>query len=349
MKNNLRHIDPYIPSERGIRGVVTRLKLDWNEGFADIKPLLNRAISKVLENPSELSQYVEPNYAGLMDAANDFYLKDVKSVVCLPFPGSDAAIAAVAGAFISPGDVVGIPVPSYDNARLDFEARLAHIERYRVDITSGFNVENFIEWCQKISPSLIYLVNPCNPMGYILDDSKLKLIADSFPSTILLIDEAYIEFSGHKSSIGLIAECPNIIVTRTLSKAFSLASARVGFLFGSSEAMSIVNKIRNSKAIALFSNLLAIDALSSPGYMNDYVVRVVKQRNDIESYFKELGVVFNNSFGNFIIFRDSGLLLNRLKNSGILYRDRAKDFGEAGWVRLTLCPDEPLIEVLRGS
>jgi len=149
--------------------------------------------------------------------------------------------------------------------------------------------------------------------------------------------------------VELIGNCPNIIVTRTLSKAFSLASVRVGFLFGSPEAMSIVNKIRNTKAIAHFSNLLAVEALSHPEYMENYVTRVIKQRNSIESHLREMEVIFNQSYGNFVVLKDDGLYVERLEKAGILYRDRARDFGEAGWIRLTLCPDEPLLNVLANN
>jgi histidinol-phosphate aminotransferase len=348
MNKNIDFIDPYLPSSRGDDSV--RYRLDWNEGFADIRGLVRHSLAELGQSAGSFSEYVEPSYTDLTGAATKFYLQDVEEVVCLPFAGSDSAIAAVAATFLCQDDTVVMPVPSYDNARLEFQVRTARIERYRADLTRPLGLDHFITWCQGLAPSMIYLVNPCNPVGYLLNPPAIKAIATTFPDSIVLIDEAYIEFSGSPSAIGLIHEHPNIMVTRTLSKAFSLASLRVGFLFGSRKTMNSVNKIRNTKAISLLSSVVATRALSDPRYMTEFVERIVRQREGVQAVLKDKGVPFGESFGNFVVFRDvEGSIGMRLRDAGVLYRDRAKDFGEPGWIRLTLCPDVALADIIGGQ
>ena len=338
MNKNINNIVPYTPSERG--GDSVRYKLDWNEGFADIRELVQQSLDELVQSPAQISQYVEPNYAQLTRAAREFYLRGNEGVACLPFAGSDSAISVVAATFLSEHDTVVMPVPSCDNARLEFQIRTMNINSYRVDLSNPLDLNHFIAYCRQIGPSMIYLVNPSNPVGYILDLPYIKTLATELPDTIILIDEAYIEFSGFDSAIGLIQMHQNILVTRTLSKAFSLASLRVGFLFGSQKCMALVNKVRNTKAISFFSATVATRALLKPGYMFNYVERIIRQRKDIEAIFRRKAVKYSESFGNFVVFQDvEGGISKSLLDAGILFRDRAKDFGQPGWIRLTLCPD----------
>lgn len=348
MNKNIESITPYIPSERG--GESIRFKLDWNEGFADITELVQNTLFELNHSIGKISQYVEPDYKGLSIAARKFYLYDEADVECLPFAGSDSAISAVATTFLGDQDKVVMPVPSYDNARLEFQIRTSLIERYRADLSNQLDLNRFINFCKIHDPSLIYLVNPCNPVGYVLDRSFIKEVATALPDAVVLIDEAYIEFSGSPSAIDLINKYPNILVTRTLSKAFSLASLRVGFLFGSKKMMATVNKVRNTKAISLFSSMLATRALLEPQYMIQYADQVIAQRDEVEKILRNMRIPFGKSFGNFVIFRDvTGQISNFLCQAGVLYRDRSKDFEQPGWIRLTLNPALEIGAVINGD
>ncbi len=347
MNRNIELIPPYIPSPRGADDV--RFKLDWNEGFADTRRIVTEVLSSLNSDCTVLSQYADPAYSDLCLAASRFYLPHDQSVMLLPFAGSDAAIAAVATAFVSSDDTVVVPAPSYDNARLEFQIRTPRVERYRIDKDNPLELSNLIEFCSSVAAALVYLANPCNPTGYFINQQAVAKMAASMPSTLFLIDEAYIEFSGAESAIPLIAEYPNILVTRTMSKAFSLASLRVGFLFGSRSNISLVDKVRNSKAISFISAAIAAQALRRPSYMLEYVARVKMQRDALERRLQGVGVPFIKSFGNFVIFRDlDGRLGRQLRDHGVLYRDRSNDFGEAGWIRLTLCPNVALEEMVGG-
>lgn len=347
MNKNIEAINPYLPSERG--GESIRFKLDWNEGFADITELIQNVLVELNHSIGKVSQYVEPSYTELSIAARKFYLCDEADVECLPFAGSDSAISAVATTFLGDQDKVVMPVPSYDNARLEFQIRTPLIERYRADLSNQLDLDDFINFCKTHVPSVIYLVNPCNPVGYLLDRSFIKAVANALPDTIVLIDEAYIEFSGSPSAIDLISKHPNILVTRTLSKAFSLASLRVGFLFGSKKMMAAVNKVRNTKAISLFSSKVATRALLEPQYMISYANQVIAQRDEVEKILRDMRIPFGKSFGNFVMFRDvTGQISNYLCEAGILYRDRSKDFDQPGWIRLTLNPNLEIGAIING-
>jgi len=345
--NYLNQVTPYVPSERS--NCATDCNLDWNEGFANTSPILAELKQALTLNDIPLNLYSDPDYRTLHEAAREFYLpRSCSYAQVLSFPGSDAGIAAVARAFIGPGDLVLVPVPSYDNAILEFDAQGANLEFYDFFCENQFG--DFLEVAKLSKPKLIYLVNPNNPIGYSIGPDKIRDLAKAMPNCIILLDEAYIEFSSNKSCIDAIKDCENLVITRTMSKAFSLASIRVGWLISSPVVAGVVAKIRNSKCISRISELIASSALKHYGYMAEFVREIELQRASILQLFDVLKLKHYKSDANFVLFCDeTGGIQRRLAGAGLSFRDRSKQMMSPGWCRLTLNPRVDLPEIIKNS
>ena len=345
MKNYLDHVSPYFPSERA--DCFTNKNLDWNEGFADLSGLFDAATFDLDKLGTRLNSYSDPSYQSLQNASESFYKEQLAkdNFEILSFAGSDAAISAVARAFLSTGDEVFVAHPSYDNAVVEFAAQTKQVSFFEMRVKQNF--EHFIDVCKKSQPKLIYIVNPNNPIGYSLELEKIRELAVQNQETVVLIDEAYIEFTNMLSASTLIQSCPNVFVTRTMSKAFSLAALRIGFLMCSPSNANVIKKVRNTKAIAYLSEVIAANALNNPLYMKEYVVRVNDQKQELYSFLIEKEKQFFVSDTNFVLINDrEETIISKLKKHSINNRDRSSQMQEAGWFRLTLNPNLNLIEVL---
>ena len=345
MKNYLEHVSPYFPSERA--DCFTNKNLDWNEGFADLSGLFDRETFDIDKLAARLNSYSDPSYKSLQNASESFYKNQVVrgNFEVLSFAGSDAAISAVARAFLSAGDEVLVAHPSYDNAIVEFAAQTNQLSFFEMRVKQDF--EHFIDICTKSQPKLIYIVNPNNPIGYSLELEKIRELAVQNEETVILIDEAYIEFTTMLSASTLIQSCPNVFVTRTMSKAFSLAALRVGFLMCSPSNANVIKKVRNTKAIAYLSEVIAAKALNNPLYMKEYVTRVNVQKQELYRFLSEKEKRFFVSDTNFVLINDPNeTIISKLKEHSINYRDRSSQMQEAGWFRLTLNPNLNLIQLL---
>jgi histidinol-phosphate aminotransferase len=187
-------------------------------------------------------------------------------------------------------------------------------------------------------PSLVVIDNPNNPTGkLILDRETVDDILDH-PDTLLVVDEAYFEFSG-LSFAGLVADHPNLAVARTLDKAFSLAGARVGYLIAGRAYLDVFSTL--SALLPQASLQAAVEALRQPGYMWKNVQLVMKERERLRQELQILGAVVYPSNTNFLLFK-SGIpgLAEELRDGGVLVLDLSSQLGP-GYIRVAVgTPEE---------
>jgi histidinol-phosphate aminotransferase len=276
------------------------LKLDWNESVIAPSPKVYIVLKSLFDEQTRLNWYP--------DTLNFELIESLARYTSLPkeylqyFGGSDAAHEYIIRAIINPNDTIVILSPNYDNFRVHALAQGAKIVNIDVFNNDDFNIENLIKQLNEISPNLIYLSNPNNPTGSIFIQSEISQLLSNYTNGIFLIDEAYIEFSG-TSSIPLIKNYSNLIITRTFSKAFGLASLRIGYIAAHPNILELINRIRNPKLISLPAQIAAIAALDDIEYMNSYVDLV----NEALEYFTkgilELGLYYKPGGGNFILLK----------------------------------------------
>ncbi len=272
----LRNLKPYrlashkiwsVPPEQ--RGEI--LKLDWNEATVPPSPHVRERIMQLMEEPGFFNLYP----ATLADEL----LESLSRYTGLPkgnlqyFGSSDVLHEYICKVFVSVGDPVMIVGPSYDNFRLTCQANGAEVFYSNYTDAFEFDSERFENDIMNIEPAMVYICNPNNPTGNLHSKEYIEHLLNEFTDTLFLIDEAYYEFAG-MSVKELVLRYDNILVSRTMSKAFALANFRVGYLLASQDNIQFINKIRNPKNLSTFAQQAAVAALDDTDYMWRYVEEV---------------------------------------------------------------------------
>jgi histidinol-phosphate aminotransferase len=185
---------------------------------------------------------------------------------------------------------------------------------------------------------VIVVANPNNPTGAAASLDDLLLIAESAPDAALLVDEAYFEFHG-ETVLREWRMRPNIFVARTFSKAYGLAGLRVGVLCGNHEQMDAVRRVSSPYNVNSVALTCLPEALADEAYVRNYVEEVRAGRVELETALENLGIPYWPSHANFVLIRlgeFNSAFIRGMRNRGILVRDRSRDYGCQGCVRITL-------------
>jgi len=208
----------------------------------------------------------------------------------------------------------------------------------------SFDTGRFEDTIQKKQPSLVYICNPNNPTGLLLEKDYIEHLLRKFSTTIFLIDEAYIEFDIDKTCKDLVLDYENILISRTMSKAFGLANVRFGYLLASSENIKFISNIRNPKNITTFTQEAVIGALSDVEYMRNYVLEVNKAKgffvDEINKKYNDKLVAYP-SHANFVLIKcyDSltkSELINYLERKDVFIRNISQSETVRDCVRITI-------------
>ena len=184
---------------------------------------------------------------------------------------------------------------------------------------------------------MVYMVNPNNPTGVQYSVKEIEQLLKSFPSILFFIDEAYAEFSGI-TAIPLVKKYSNIIVGRSFSKAFGLASFRLGYLVTDPRNLVHINKIRNGKSISALGQIAAIAALEDSVYVKEYVKEVRRARAFMCKELSKLGFQAQETPGNFILLRvpDTAAFCAGLAKKKAFVRGLGHLPSMEGYVRVTV-------------
>ncbi len=262
----------------------------------------------------------------------------------MPTAGGDGAIKTVLYNLANPGDKVVLNYPSYSMFWIYSKARGFKIERVNLIEDREWWREDFDSLLEKAKGArLVVIDDPNNPTGSPMLGAKKELIEELANAVdgFVLIDEAYHEFAGY-SVAKLVEEIPNLLVVRTFSKAFSMASLRVGYLLGSKEVISQLNKVWTPFDVNLLGYAAALAALENPQYVRDLVKMVSEVRGELISSLRKLGLKTYNSVTNFVLFRYKGDILNPLMRNGFAIRKLWEDF-----YRVTVGTREQVSELIR--
>jgi histidinol-phosphate aminotransferase len=174
---------------------------------------------------------------------------------------------------------------------------------------------------------LLYIANPNNPTGTWVDSAPLKrLIERAGPDTLVVLDEAYFEYGrqrGTQDGIPWLAEHPNLVITRTFSKAYGLAGARVGYAISHPEVADVIDRVRPAFNLNSLAQVAAIAALADQAHMRHATGETMRELTRVESQFKRLGVWTAPSATNFVLARfgvPAGEIYQRLLREGVIVR-----------------------------
>jgi histidinol-phosphate aminotransferase len=187
-------------------------------------------------------------------------------------------------------------------------------------------------------PALTFITTPNNPTGTLLKLGEIEELAKATAQVngLLVVDEAYAEFSSEASAVTLIDKYPNLVVIRTMSKAFAFAGARVGYLVANSEVIDAMYLVRLPYHLSAITQAAAEVALEYQGELLGTVATLIESRKKVVTALVDMGLEVAPSSANFIIFSgfnlDPAQIWRQLLDRGVLIRD----VGLLGYLRMTI-------------
>ena len=263
--------------------------------------------------------------------------------------GSDEAIDILFRAFCNPGtDNVIIPFPTY--GMYEVSANINDVAIQKAPLSQGFQLDmDAISNAIDANTKLIFICSPNNPTGNSFFREDIETILNNF-NGIVVIDEAYINFSKQKSFIPELTEYPNLVVLQTLSKAWGMAGLRVGMALASQQIIDVFNKVKPPYNINEASQELAIKALDNITQVNDWIKIIVAEREKLAKELSNLKCIVKlyPSDSNFILAKvtDANKIYEVLVGCGIIVRNRSSVAMCEGCLRITVGTEKENAELL---
>lgn len=251
--------------------------------------------------------------------------------------GSNEVLAQLLQAFGGPGRVALGFEPTYTMHRLIARGTGTQYRAAQRDDAFHIDVGAAVSQIRRERPDVIFVCSPNNPTATSTPPAAIAALYDAVaegPEGILIIDEAYAEFSGGPSAVELLPGRPRLIVSRTMSKAFAFAGARVGYLVADPGVVEAVQLVRLPYHLSSLTQAAAIAALEHAEALMVGVEELKRQRDRIIEFCHATGVPAMPSDANFVLvggFADSETAWRALLDRGVLVRD----VGLAGWLRVT--------------
>jgi histidinol-phosphate aminotransferase len=253
-------------------------------------------------------------------------IKNVPAENMLLGNGSDECIDLLIRAFCEPQkDNLIICPPTY--GMYEVYGNINNVEVREVPLLPGFQLNlEAIEAAIDENTKLIFICSPNNPTGNSMEREDIEIVLNNFEG-IVVIDEAYINYSRHRSFVAELKEYPNLVVMQTFSKAWGLAALRLGINFASDEIVSILNKIKPPYNINLATQELALKALDNLEDVNTMIRDTVKEREELVKELVQLPMVQKvyPSDANFVLAKleQATRIYDYLKEKGIIVRNRS--------------------------
>lgn len=253
--------------------------------------------------------------------------------------GSDEVIDLAYRIFCNPKtDNVIVCPPTYGMYQVS--ADINDVPVKKVPLTANFqlDVEGILN-AADANTKLLFICSPNNPTGNNMNRTDVELLLNNFKG-IVLIDEAYINYSRQKTFIQELTEYPNLIVMQTLSKAWGLAALRMGIAFASMDIIELFNKVKPPYNINEASQQLALEALQNTQQVNEWIKTVVQQKEILINELHTLPFVKHiyPTDANFILVKvqDANAVYDYLAQEGIVIRNRTKEIMCENCLRITI-------------
>ena len=253
------------------------------------------------ENPfnSAVNRYPDPQQTALKTLISN--QKNVPTNQILLGNGSDEVLDLIFRAFCEPNQdsILSLP-PTY--GMYNVLANLNAIENIQVPLASNFELEvDKILANVKTNTKLLFICSPNNPSGNTVDCAAIEQLLSAF-NGLVVIDEAYIDFTDETSWTERINSYPNLIVTQTLSKAYGLAGIRLGICYASQEIIAILNKIKPPYNINTLTQDAAIKALENKNKVADQIKTILQERNRLAKALETYSFVKKYTLLKLILF-----------------------------------------------
>jgi len=323
----VRTLPSYHPPLGGRQG----LRLDFNENTVGSSPRVLERLRAL--DPEQLARY--PEREPVEKAVAEFL--GVAPSETLLTNGVDEAIHLLCETYLEPGDEVLIIVPTYSMYKIYAAATGARVVEVPASKDFRFPTEEVLSRITDRT-RLIAIANPNNPTGAVAYPEDLVQIARRASESAVLIDEAYFEFYG-QTLLKQWREIPNLFVARTFSKAYGLAGLRIGLLLGDRDQLRAIRLVSSPYSVNTAALACLPDALADQSFIRQYVSEVSEGRKRLQDALRSHGIPFWPSQANFVLAKfGSPEFIPKMRQRGILIRDRSSDHGCEGCIRITLGP-----------
>lgn len=333
----IKSIAPYVPGEQ-IKGEDI-IKLNTNESAYPPAPAVEKALQELPYNSLKL--YPDPTAKELRETAADYYKVNSDQVFfgC----GSDEVLSYAFMGFFNKGDKVYFPDISYGFYKV--YSKLYQLNAVEIPLDKNFeiNVSNYLNL-----DGGVVIANPNAPTGICLTINQVEEIVKSNLDNLVIIDEAYIDFSKEESAVSLIDKYDNLLVVQTFSKSRGLAGMRLGLGLGNKNLINGLERVKysiNPYNLDYVAQKVGVASLKNSGYMKKTTQKIVNTRETFSASLKDLGFSVVESQTNFVFVKPKGITgedyYNKLREKNILVRyfsaPRLKDY-----VRITIGTPEDM-------
>lgn len=301
------------------------INLDSNESYLEMDEKILMKIKSCLTSIG-LHKYPSNEMKSIRELYANYAGTEGKNIIV--GNGSDEMIELAVSKVITQGKKALSLGPDFVMYNFYVSRFGGELKTYDIGTSMKFNLEEFIELGKQENVDLIIFSNPNNPTGIGIELDSIITILEDFKDATVLVDEAYYEFYG-KSMVPYINKYKNLIVTRTLSKAWGLASLRVGFLISHEDNICELLNYKEPYTVSSFSQSLASIVLKYPENVTNNAKQIIKQREELYESLKEIeknaamNIQFYPSQGNYIYGRTEHkeALIKGLENDGIIIRN----------------------------
>ena len=336
LRAELRGLEPY-----GAPQIDVPVRLNTNENPFPPSPELATAIgSAVAETVATLNRYPDRDAMALREALADYVAVEsgvrFEPVEVWPANGSNEVMAHIFAAYGGSGRAALSFAPTYSMyAQYARDSHTDYITRPRAEDFT-IDAEEMRSAIAEVQPNLVVVTSPNNPTGTAMPLEVIEAACAAAPG-IVVVDEAYAEFRRPDvaSATSLIGAHPNLIVTRTMSKAFALAGARLGYALGSVDVLAGLQIVRLPYHLSTVTQVVARTALEHSDELLAQVGALREQRDDMVRWLRDHGFEAPDSDANFVLFgrfADAHRVWQDLLDRGVLVRES----GPPGWLRVSI-------------
>lgn len=328
-------------------GVSDVVKLASNENPIGCSPYVTLAITEQL---SQLARYPDGNGYYLKQALSDFNNVDIECITL--GNGSNDLLDILARSFVSADEAI-----VYSQYAFVVYSMVAKMQGATgIEVPAHHFGHDLAAMRQAVADNdntkMVFIANPNNPTGTQLEREALRDFVASLPSSVLVVlDEAYIEYSPESNNRALLDEFDNVIIVRTFSKAYGLAGLRIGYALSSAPVADLINRIRQPFNVSRIGLAAAAAALADQAFIERVRQNNQEQMHWLEKQFDALGLGFVSSHANFIMVEVEAAadIYQALLEQGVIVRPLI-GYGLTDWLRITIGVAEDnnrLIDTLR--
>jgi len=332
-------IKAYKPGKSNIAKIKDIIKLSANESALGVSP----KVSKILNNKNFiLSKYPDSKAQVLRREISNKFNCDFDKIIC--GAGSDEIIQMICQLYLKPSDEVIVPQYSFLMYRI-----YAQVVGAKVIFSKEKNFKVLVpELIQKVTKKtkIVFIANPNNPTGTYLNKLELLELRKKLKKNILLVlDDAYFEYmknKDYKSSLDLFKNKDNVMVIRTFSKIYGLASLRVGWGHASKKIINAMNIIKPPFNVNKIAQIAATEALKDRNFINQSVKHNITEANKVKTTLEKLDIFSNEVTANFLLLNfdkckfSAHYVFNKLQSEGIILRSMKDGYNIKNKLRLTI-------------